>query len=77
MPSIHQSFLALYTFPSLTYIIFLALSYRAATVYYYLVLIVDPFVFAALTPYLKAAYIILNLNKSCLGTALKIQRLPI
>jgi len=77
MPSIRQSFLALYTFLDLTYIIFIALPYITATVYYYLVPIISPFIFAVLTPYLKAVYIILDFNKFYLETALKIQRLLI
>jgi len=77
VPGMRQSFLVLYTFLSLAYITLLALPYRAAVVYYYLVPIVGPFVLNILIPYLKAIYTILNLNKSCLETALKIQYLPI
>ena len=72
IPNIRQSFLALYTFLDLTYIIFITLPYIAATVYYYLMLVTGLFIFIILTLYLKAIYIILNLNKFYLGIALKI-----
>jgi len=72
IPSIRQSFLALYTFLDLTYIIFMALSHITATVYCYSVPVIGPFIFTALTPYLKAVYIILDFSKSYLKTALKI-----
>jgi len=72
MPSIRQNFLALYTFLDPAYIIFMALPYIAATVYYYLVPVISLFIFAILTPYLGAVYTILNLSKSYLRTALKI-----
>ena len=65
-----QSFLALYTFLDLAYIVLIALLYRAAVVCY-LVPVLGPFL-NALTPYLGAVYTILDLSKSCLGTALKI-----
>jgi len=77
IPNMRQSFLVLYTFLSLAYITLLALPYRAATVYYYSVPVVGPFVFNILIPYLGAIYTILDLSESCLGTALKIQYLPI
>jgi len=72
MPSIRQSFLALHTFLNLTYIIFIALPYIAAAVYYYFMPVISLFIFAALTLYLKAIYIILDFSESYLGTALKI-----
>jgi len=72
MPSIRQSFLALYTFLNPAYIIFIALPYITATVYYYFMLVISPFIFIILTPYLKTIYIILDLSKSYLGMALKI-----
>ena len=72
MPSICQSFLALYTFLDPAYIIFVALPYIAATVYYYLVPVIGPFILAILTPYLETTYIILNFNNPYLKTALKI-----
>jgi len=69
-----QSFLVLYTFLSPAYITLLALPYRATTVYYYLVLVIGPFILNTLMPYLGAVYTILNLSKSYLGMALKMQR---
>jgi len=77
IPSMRQSFLVLYTFLSLTYITFLALPYRVAAVYCYLVLVASPFILNALMPYLETMCTILDLSKSYLGTALKIQRLLI
>jgi len=47
-------------------------TYRAAVVYYYLVLVTGPFILNVLTPYLGAVYTILDLSKSYLGTVLKI-----
>jgi hypothetical protein len=67
-----QSSLALYTFPSPAYIVLIALPYRAAAVYYYLVLVTGLFIPNALTPYLGAVYTILDLSESYLGTVLKI-----
>ena len=72
IPSIRQSFLALYTSLGPAYIIFIALPYRIVILYYYLVPITDLSIFNAPTPYLRAIYTILNLSKSYLGTALKI-----
>jgi len=77
IPSIHQSFLIFYTFLNPAHITLLALPYKAAAVYYYLMPVIGPFILNTLIPYLKAIYTILNLSKSYLGTALKIQRLPI
>ena len=77
IPNMRQSFLALYALLNPTYIIFVALSYITTIIYYYLMAIINPFIFTTLTPYLKTVYIILNLNKFYLGTALKIQRLLI
>ena len=70
-----QSFLALYTSLGLAYIILIALPYRTAILYYYLVPITYLSIFNALTPYLRAMYTILDLSKSYLGTALKTQSL--
>jgi len=70
--NIRQSFLALYTFLDPIYIIFMALPYIAAAVYYYLVLVTGPFILTALTPYLETIYTILDFSESCLRTALKI-----
>ena len=67
-----QSFLALYILLSLAYIILIALPYRADTVYYYLVPVINLFILAALTPYLGAMYTILDLSEFYLGMALKI-----
>jgi len=72
IPSIYQSFLALYIFLDLAYIILIALPHIAAMVYYYLMPIISLFILTILTPYLKAAYTILNFNKFYLKTALKI-----
>jgi len=72
MPSMRQSFLALYTFLDPAYIILVALPYIIATVYCYLVPVIGLFILTTLTPYLGAVYTILNLSKSYLGTALKI-----
>ena len=69
---IRQSFLALYILLGLAYIVLIALPYRAAAVYYYLVLVIGLFVFIALTPYLRAVCTILDLSKSYLEIALKI-----
>ena len=69
--SMRQSFLALYTSLGLAYIILIALPYRIAAPYYYLVPIIDLSVFNTLTPYLRAVCTILDLSKSYLGTALK------
>jgi len=66
-----QSFLVLYTFLSLAYITLLALPYRAAVVYYYLVLVTGPFILDILIPYLGAVCTVLDLGKSCLGIVLK------
>ena len=77
MLGICQSFPALYTFLGPAYIILIALPYRAATVYYYLVPVTGLFIFTILTPYLEAAYTILDLGKSYLGIVLKMQRLLI
>jgi len=67
-----QSFLALYTFLDPAHIIFITLPHIIATVYYYFMPVTSPFVFAVLTPYLKAAYTILDFSESYLGIALKI-----
>ena len=72
MPSIRQSFLALYTSLGPAYIILIALPYRMVVLYYYLVPITDLFVFNTPMPYLGAVYTILDLSKSYLGTVLKI-----
>ena len=72
MPSIHQSFLVLYTFLGPAYIVFIAPLYRAAAIYYYPVLVIGPFILDILMPYLGAVYTILDLDKSCLEMALKI-----
>ena len=69
---IRQSFLALYILLGLAYIVLIALPYRAAAVYYYLVLVTGLLILAALTPYLGAVYTILDFSKSYLRTALKI-----
>jgi len=74
MPNMRQSLLALYTFLDLTYIIFIALPYIMATVYYYLVPVISLFNPTILTPYLKTICIILNFSKSYLGIVLKMQR---
>ena len=66
-----QSFLALYTSLGPAYIVLVALPYKTAVLRYYLVPIADLSIFNALTPYLRAAYTILDLSKSCLGIALK------
>ena len=50
----------------------MALPYRAAAVYYYLVLVVGLFILDVLMPYLGAIYIVLNLDESYPETALKI-----
>jgi len=71
-----QSFLALYTFLDLAYIILIALPYRAVVVYY-LAPVLGPFILNTLTPYLGAVYTILDLSQSYLGTALKMQFPPI
>jgi len=68
---IRQSFLALYTFLDLAYIVLIALPYRAAVVYY-LAPVLGLFVLNTLTPYLGAIYTILDLGESYLGIALKI-----
>jgi len=72
IPSIRQSFLALYTFLDSAYIILIALPYITATVYCYSVPVIGLFIFTILTPYLGATYTILNFNKFYLGTVLKI-----
>jgi len=72
-----QSFLVLYTFLSLAYIVFLALPYKVAAVYYYLVLVMGLFVLNALMPYLGAMCTVLDLGEFYLGMALKMQRLLI
>ena len=72
IPSMRQSFLALYTSLGLAYIILIALPYRTAILYYYLVPITYLSIFNAPTPYLRAIYTILDFSKSYLGTALKI-----
>ena len=69
---IYQHFFALGTFLGLA-----VLPYKMAVICCYLVLAIDPFVFNALMPYLKAIYTILDFNESCLGTALKISCLLI
>jgi len=71
VPGMCQSFLVLYTFLSLAYIALLALPYRAAVVYYYLVLVAGLFILDALMPYLGAVCTVLDLGESCLGIALK------
>ena len=71
MPSMRQSFLALYTSLSLAYIFFIALPYRTVVLYYYLVPIADLSIFNTLTPYLRAVYTILDFSEFCLGIALK------
>jgi len=70
--SIRQSSLALYTFLGPAYIVFIALPYRAAAVYYYLVPVIGPFILNILTLYLEAIYTILDLSKSYLRIVLKI-----
>jgi len=75
MPSIHQSFLALYTSLGPAYIILIALPYRTAILYYYLVPITDLSIFNTPTPYLRAIYTILDLSKSYPGIVLKTQPL--
>ena len=70
--NIRQSFLTLYTFLGLAYIIFIALPCKTAVFYYYSVAIVGQFVFNILIPCLKATYTTLDFNKSYLGTVLKI-----
>ena len=70
-----QSFLALYTSLGPAYIILIALPYKIAVLYYYLVPITDLSIFNTPTPYLRAAYTILDLSESCLGMALKTQPL--
>ena len=59
-------------FLGLAYIILIALPYRAAAVYYYLVPVIGLFIPNILTPYLGAIYTILDLSKSYLGMVLKI-----
>ena len=71
VPSMRQSFLALYTSLGPAYIIFIVLPYRMAVLYYYLVPITDLSIFNTPTPYLRAVYTILDFSKSYLGTALK------
>ena len=75
IPSIRQSFLALYTSLGPAYIVLIALPYKTAILYYYLVPIADLSIFNALTPYLRAVCTILDLSKSYPGTALKTQPL--
>jgi len=58
-------------FLDLAYIVFIALPYRAAVVYY-LAPVLGLFVLNILTPYLGAVYTILDLSESYLGMALKI-----
>jgi len=72
MPSIYQSFLALYTFLDLAYIVLIALPYIAAIVYYYSIPVTGLFILTILTPYLGTIYTVLDLSKSYLETALKI-----
>ena len=72
MPSMRQSFLALYTSLGPAYIVFIALPYRTAVLYYYLVPIIDLSIFNTPTPYLRAVYTILDFSKSYLRTVLKI-----
>ena len=72
MPSIHQSFLVLYTFLGPAYIIFIAPFYRAAAIYYYFILVIGPFILNILMPYLGAIYTVLDFNKSYLKIVLKI-----
>ena len=72
IPSMRQSFLALYTSLGLAYIVLIALPYRTAVLYYYLVPITDLSIFNAPTPYLRAVYTILDFSKSYLETVLKI-----
>jgi len=71
IPSMRQSFLALYTSLGPAYIILIALPYKIAVLRCYLVPIIDLSIFNTLTPYLRAIYTILDLSKSYLGTALK------
>ena len=66
-----QSFLALYTSLGPAYIVLIALPYKMAVLYYYLVPIADLSIFNIPTPYLRAACTILDLSKSYLGMALK------
>ena len=75
--SIYQSSLIFYTFLSPAYIVLIVLPYRVAAVYYYLILVIGLFVLNALMPYLGAIYTVLDLDKSCPETVLKIQRLLI
>ena len=70
-----QSFLALYTSLGPAYIILIALPYKTAVLYYYLVPITDLPIFNAPTPYLRATYTILDLSESYLGIVLKTQPL--
>jgi hypothetical protein len=70
-----QSFLALYTSLGPAYIVLIALPYRIVVLRYYLVPIADLSIFNILTPYLRAAYTILDLSKCGLGTVLKTQPL--
>ena len=72
IPSIRQSFLALYTSLGLAYIILIALPYRMAVLYCYLVPITDLSIFNIPTPYLRAVCTILGFSKSYLGIVLKI-----
>ena len=72
IPSMRQSFLALYTSLGPAYIILIALPYKIVVLYYYLVPITDLSIFNAPTPYLRAVYTILDFSKFYLGTALKI-----
>ena len=71
VPSIRQSFLALYTSLGPARIVLIALPYKTAVLYYYLVPITDLSIFNTLTPYLRAIYTILDLSESYLGIALK------
>jgi len=71
MPSMRQSFLALYTSLGPAYIVLIALPYRTAVLHCYLVPVVDLSMFNALTPYLRAIYTASDLSKSYLEMALK------
>jgi hypothetical protein len=75
VPSMRQSFLALYTSLGPAYIVLIALPYRTAVLHCYLVPIADLSVFNTLTPYLRAACTILDLGEYSLGTVLKMQPL--
>ena len=62
MPSIYQSFLVLYAFLGLVYIILIAPPYRIVVAHYSL-LGVGLLILNILTPYLRAVYTILDISK--------------